>query len=292
MARKKPTMRDWEKLRPGRMFCGVCDKECPVRDELVCESCGQLVCENCINVGDNQKIYCTDCIMRRNPPHKDRLSGGRADRRQPRDFDKTQLRMGAKHELEHTNDPTLAREIAMDHLAEDPKYYTKLKQVENPSAQPNLDKGLKMYNLFHDLEHKKVVQFNCKIPDKVAYVGKAVWTFYESTKWENKLIAYKHEHEAGVKFYWADDLNEGKTINTPSWILKSDVIVWLGHYLGGEYEDAEGIVDVDIGKGKKHPDLFTTCDGTALIVVDHDPTRVVALIWGGNLNVTARGIVG
>ena len=28
--------------------------------------------------------------------------------------------------MEHTDDKTMAEEIAMDHLTEDPKYYTKL----------------------------------------------------------------------------------------------------------------------------------------------------------------------
>jgi hypothetical protein len=34
-------------------------------------------------------------------------------------------------ELEHTDDPQKAREIAMDHLTEDPNYYIKLKKIEN-----------------------------------------------------------------------------------------------------------------------------------------------------------------
>lgn len=37
---------------------------------------------------------------------------------------------GVKVEMEHTNNKNKASEIAMDHLYEDPKYYTKLKKVE------------------------------------------------------------------------------------------------------------------------------------------------------------------
>ena len=54
----------------------------------------------------------------------DRLSGGLADRMHPSEFDPEQLEKGVAHEMEHTDDPDLAREIAMDHLAEDPAYYT------------------------------------------------------------------------------------------------------------------------------------------------------------------------
>lgn len=42
-----------------------------------------------------------------------------------------QLKMGQKVELEHTKDPELAKEIALDHLLELPNYYTKLAGMEN-----------------------------------------------------------------------------------------------------------------------------------------------------------------
>lgn len=59
----------------------------------------------------------------------DRLHGGKADRRSPSDFEPEELRMGIRHELEHTDDRAIAREIAMDHLAEDPHYYSDLKSA-------------------------------------------------------------------------------------------------------------------------------------------------------------------
>lgn len=62
--------------------------------------------------------------------HHDKLPGGVADDMQPESFNRIQLKKGMKHELEHTNDPEVALEIAMDHLAEDPDYYKKLDKVE------------------------------------------------------------------------------------------------------------------------------------------------------------------
>lgn len=41
-----------------------------------------------------------------------------------------QLKKGIKAELEHTTDKKIAREIALDHLKEDPNYYTKLEKME------------------------------------------------------------------------------------------------------------------------------------------------------------------
>lgn len=43
---------------------------------------------------------------------------------------KTEFKKGIKTELEHTTDENIAKEIAMDHLYEDPKYYTKLSKIE------------------------------------------------------------------------------------------------------------------------------------------------------------------
>lgn len=42
-----------------------------------------------------------------------------------------ELEAGIKIESEHTSDNILAREIAMDHLQEDPNYYTKLSTIES-----------------------------------------------------------------------------------------------------------------------------------------------------------------
>ena len=43
---------------------------------------------------------------------------------------KKQLLLGIKIEKEHTDSKITAKKIAMDHLVEDPYYYTKLKKME------------------------------------------------------------------------------------------------------------------------------------------------------------------
>ena len=43
--------------------------------------------------------------------------------------DLKELKRGIYVEKEHTSNPTIAKKIAMDHLKEDPKYYTKLKKL-------------------------------------------------------------------------------------------------------------------------------------------------------------------
>ena len=47
------------------------------------------------------------------------------------DYDETELKIGIETELEHTNDKEVATIIAKQHLAEDPKYYSKLKKIHD-----------------------------------------------------------------------------------------------------------------------------------------------------------------
>lgn len=64
------------------------------------------------------------------PFWEDSIDGGLAAGRVPAEFNVERLYQGTLVELEHTFDPYLAIEIAMDHLTEDSNYYTKLKTIE------------------------------------------------------------------------------------------------------------------------------------------------------------------
>ena len=55
-----------------------------------------------------------------------KVPGGVGDKTPTDQVDPNQLSVGVQIEMEHTNDHEIAQEIAMDHLTEDPQYYTKL----------------------------------------------------------------------------------------------------------------------------------------------------------------------
>lgn len=59
------------------------------------------------------------------------VSGGKADGMSDNRFSDKQLRMGITIEREHTSNPSMAKEIAKDHLTEDKNYYTHLKKMED-----------------------------------------------------------------------------------------------------------------------------------------------------------------
>ena len=58
---------------------------------------------------------------------EDFLPGGMGDKINSDTLDQKELSMGIKVEMEHTNDEKKAKEIATDHLTENPHYYTELK---------------------------------------------------------------------------------------------------------------------------------------------------------------------
>lgn len=50
-------------------------------------------------------------------------------------FDPEQIKIGVKIEREHTDDPDAALQIAKDHLAEIPDYYTRLVAMEKSAKK-------------------------------------------------------------------------------------------------------------------------------------------------------------
>lgn len=74
---------------------------------------------------------------------------------------KKQLQMGMRVEMEHTNDESKAREIAMDHLWEDPKYYSKLKKIETKESMGASSSGSFEAPLFgKSIQKRKIHSFH------------------------------------------------------------------------------------------------------------------------------------
>ena len=68
---------------------------------------------------------------------KQYIAGGKGEKTKPEDVDADELKVGVAVEMEHTDDPKIAQEIALDHLTENPKYYTDLCKsgiVDEPEA--------------------------------------------------------------------------------------------------------------------------------------------------------------
>jgi hypothetical protein len=80
------------------------------------------------SVGSRRRVR-PDCVR------KEILVGGRGDCRSDSAFKKESLAEGTLHELEHTQSVAVAKEIAKDHLSEDPEYYVKLRRLEKDNIK-------------------------------------------------------------------------------------------------------------------------------------------------------------
>lgn len=79
---------------------------------------------------DGDMYACTALLQyTRAYPRYLELDGGLGDFKTDNEFDEEQLVKGIKVELEHTNSPYIAKEIAKDHLVQDPRYYDHLEAM-------------------------------------------------------------------------------------------------------------------------------------------------------------------
>jgi hypothetical protein len=157
----------------------------------------------------------------------------------------------------------------------------------------SLDRGLALYNSFHKNAPRRVGQFDgLRIPATVKFTGEAKHVLYRSDKRDpdtgaqpKKPIDYIHEHEGGVGLYLP-----GKSHAVPGWLRSAPGLVKLGQCLGFAYWDVAGD-EIDVEARRPYPILYSTPSGKALLVVEGG-VKVVAMMWGGGLDVRPEGIVG
>jgi hypothetical protein len=136
---------------------------------------------------------------------KDKISGGKADKKSPKDFDKKALAEGTRHEMEHTKDKKIAMEIAMDHLAEDSKYYEKLKQIEKANGAHTFKDSLVAVDASLQAASEKTAS-----PELMQYLSSSINADLQKIPFaKGTLTVYKKE--AGLYGGFFQD-NEGQLI--------------------------------------------------------------------------------
>jgi hypothetical protein len=153
--------------------------------------------------------------------------------------------------------------------------------------------AIALYEDFHKYDPKKVGYFNgLRIPSKVELLGEAKHVLYRSNKRDpetlrapKRAIDYIHEHEGGVRAFRA---GRGGETTVPAWIQEADGLVRLGQSLGFAYADGGETIEVEAGA--PYPVLYAIPSGKALLIIEGN--KVLAMIWGGNLDVRPEGIVG
>lgn len=159
------------------------------------------------------------------------------------------------------------------------------------------DQSLAIYEGFHRFAPRKVGEFHpsFKLPSKANKQGPAVDVLYRSNKVDpetltkpRRSIDYIHEHDSrGVHTYLPR--GPGDVVEVPTWIRNANSLAKLGDCLGFKFKRAGQVVEA-VGKTPL-PELYCTSNGKCLVIVQ-DKRDVLALVWGGKLDVEPRGIVG
>jgi hypothetical protein len=214
-------------------------------------------------LGEKTAAAFLDELTKIGAEHKDKTPGGKADKKQLSDYPKDQIAMGQKVEMEHTDDPALAREISMDHLEEFPDYYTRLKRMEHEAekakektAKVLTQKGreqIKTKNFaipkgngpgdtgkypIHDERHAKSALTYVEqhgTPSEKAQVYKAVAKKYPGLSRESSVPELRER----VKEKKASSLGFG-----------SEFLVRLAFLGGGDGEDGADRMEAQVGRPK------------------------------------------
>jgi len=138
-----------------------------------------------------------------------------------KDVDPKELKIGIEVELEHVNDRSIAKKIALDHLAEFSNYYTALKAMEK-----SLENGL-------DPIHNALLKFIEETDDTWNYITpeelekKDLKKFYLLDIRESD--AFKSGHIKGSRnIFWMDLLKEENLKKLPK-DKKIILICYVGH---------------------------------------------------------------
>lgn len=150
--------------------------------------------------GDSSAMVCDFACKFDSLRKSDSLNGGLADNMSAKSFNMKQLLMGIVIEREHTGNDKLAMEIAKDHLAEDPNYYSKLKEMENKPLNKSSEKLEKVYyrgnNAYPEhTDNKKSHPENQDLVGHKARNGQMVWSHSPELRQRHADSIYDNFHK-------------------------------------------------------------------------------------------------
>lgn len=147
------------------------------------------------------------------------------------------------------------------------------------------------FKKFHDFDgpHPEINP-GLVIPKRVCFVGEALKVMYRSNKWKQGTHNYEHDHEGNVQVCRPARPGERADTAVPQ-EFQTAAVSRIGQFLGLHYRLPNG---EEVEQGPEQGDMLyqaaTNQGRTALFVINRK-TRIDCVIFGGWLNVEARGIV-
>lgn len=204
--------------------------------------------------------------------NKDKLKGGFSDKMSAESIAKkhkisikdinTQIKKGIKVEMEHVDDESLAREIALDHLFEIPDYYTRLDKMEKEAKKDMKEKEVKTEGKENITEFARRMRELAGLADG------------NQSKSLNTVQNGESSFEGGATFYAKDmmDSNEKKEGLNENFGAGEDYELEdrKGKYgVNPEMDDEFETIDFEqeeIEEGENDPELYTLNENTIIIL--------------------------
>lgn len=165
----------------------------------------------------------------------------------------------------------------------------------------DIEDAIAMWETFHQRDWNTLGPFHSslRLPERLVILGKAEHVLYRSNKREpesgrvpKRPLDYIHEHDGGVRIAVPLSsklrLDQVKTTPMPRIVSSASSIARLGFCLGFAYSHRGEVRELEAKSPL--PELYCLASGKALLVIQ-GKSKLEAVIWGGRLDVEARGIV-
>jgi hypothetical protein len=167
------------------------------------------------------------------------------------------------------------------------------KSRNNPcgTRPPGVSQATKTFENFNEYPSKGASKFAREIivPERMPSPGPCRWLTYRSNKWNDGTHDYIHTIASYPRVKCAMAGENYPTIKIPAKVREATTLTQIGLRALGfafEYDDDEYEAKVPAGT-----EWFWSQTARALYLIQNK-RKLVAVIWGGNLNVEPRGIVG
>ncbi len=156
---------------------------------------------------------------------------------------------------------------------------------------PGVSQATKTFEDFNEYPSKGVSKFAREIvvPERMPYPGPCRWVTYRSDKWKNGTHDYIHTIASYPRVKCVMAGEDYPTVKVPLAVRNATTLTQIGLRALGfafEYDGDECEAKVPAGT-----EWFWSQTARALYLIANK-RKLVALVWGGDLNVEPRGIVG